>query len=125
MNSETHKVIIATYSQEVLYAVPIDWDIKDIIIKYGELFYKEEKKDVPEKQLEVDYKYPNQFEDWEVDIEDYFDCEEEEEDESEDETKDNFAECCRCGEEDEGNGKQVDGEYWCVDCLDDAKDEEE
>ena len=45
---------------------------------------------------------------------------EEEDSSSEDETKDDFAECCRCGEEDEGDGKQVDGEYWCVDCLEDA-----
>ena len=42
--------------------------------------------------------------------------------EEEDETKDDFAQCCRCGEEDEGDGKQVDGEYWCVDCLDHAEE---
>jgi len=47
------------------------------------------------------------------------DCREEEEEEEEEEC----AECCRCGEDvsnDEGDGKQVDGEYWCVDCVEDA-----
>ena len=45
--------------------------------------------------------------------------EEEEETESEEE-EDDFAECCRCGEDvsnDEGQGRLVDGEYWCVDCV--------
>ncbi len=40
----------------------------------------------------------------------------------EEEDEDNCAECCRCGEDvsnDEGEGKQVDGDYWCVDCVDD------
>ena len=39
------------------------------------------------------------------------------------EEEDNCAECCRCGEDvsnDEGEGKQVDGNYWCVDCVEDA-----
>ena len=41
----------------------------------------------------------------------------------EDETDDDCAECCRCGEDvsnDEGQGKSVDGQYWCVDCVEDA-----
>jgi len=115
MNSKTHKVISATYTYEYLYAVPIDWDVKDITMRYGELFYKQEKKDVPKEEYEPDMKYPNQIEDADVDIEDYFDCEEEEEEDC--------AECCRCGEDvsnDEGEGKLVDGEYWCVDCVEDA-----
>ena len=64
----------------------------------------------------------NEIEYWsnEIDAEPS-DEEEEEEEESSDE-EDNCAECCRCGEDvsnDEGEGKQVDGEYWCVDCVDD------
>ena len=45
--------------------------------------------------------------------------EEESKSESEEE-EDDFAECCRCGEDvsnDEGQGRLVDGEYWCVDCV--------
>lgn len=47
----------------------------------------------------------------------------EDESEDEDEQKDDFAECCRCFNDvstDEGEGKCVDGEYWCVDCLEEA-----
>jgi len=46
-----------------------------------------------------------------------------EQDESESEEEDDCAECCNCGEDvsnDEGEGKLVDGEYWCVDCVEDA-----
>ena len=78
MNRNTHKVISATYTNQYLYAVPIDWDVKDIKIKYGDLYYKQKEQDVPKEEYEPDYKYPNQIEDEDVDIEDYFDCEEEE-----------------------------------------------
>ena len=45
------------------------------------------------------------------------------ESEDEDKTKDDFAECCRCGEEEvDGQGQLVDGEFWCDDCLDEAEE---
>jgi hypothetical protein len=78
MNRNTHKVISATYTNQYLYAVPIDWDVKDIIIKDGTLYYKQKEQDVPKEEYEPNYTYPNQIEDEDVDIEDYFDCEEEE-----------------------------------------------
>ena len=79
MNSKTHKIITATYPKEFLYAVPIEWDIEEISIKYGTISYKGEEQDVPEEEYEGDYKYPDKIEESELDLEDYFDCEEEEE----------------------------------------------
>ena len=43
--------------------------------------------------------------------------------EEEEEEEEDCAECCHCGEDvsnDDGEGKQVDGEYWCVDCVEHA-----
>jgi len=44
MNNETHKVIIVRYHQpKTIYAVPKDWDVKDIRIDYDEherVYYK-------------------------------------------------------------------------------------
>ena len=51
-----------------------------------------------------------------------------EEEEEEEEEEDDYAECCRCGEDvsnDDGEGKQVDGEYWCVDCVEHAQEKEQ
>ena len=80
MNSKTHKMIIATYTNDSLYAVPIDWEVKDIIIKDGALYYKRKKQDVPKEECEPTYTYPNQIEDYEEGyLGDYFSCEEEEE----------------------------------------------
>ena len=45
---------------------------------------------------------------------------EKEEHDSSSEEEDDYAECCKCGEDvsnDGGKGKLVDGEYWCVDCV--------
>ena len=117
MNSKTHKIISATYyPAQRHFVVPIDWDIDDISIKYDTVFHKQEFQDVPVYQMETDTKYPENVEDvdWE-DFSGYFSCCESEEEEED------CAECCRCGEDvsnDEGEGKQVDGEYWCVDCVD-------
>jgi DNA-directed RNA polymerase subunit RPC12/RpoP len=92
MNSKTHKIITATYPKEFLYAVPIEWDIEEISIKYGTISYKGEEQDVPEEEYEGDYKYPDKIEESELDLEDYFDCEEEEEEEER-------YYCCDCGVE--------------------------
>jgi len=83
MNSNTHKIISAYYRKEALYAVPIEWDIEEISIKYGTIYYKGEEQDVPEEEYVGDYKYPDKIEESELDLEDYFDCEEEEEEEEE------------------------------------------
>ena len=118
MNSKTHKIITATYYPiERHFVVPIDWDIEDISIRYDQVFHKKEFQEVPVKQMEHSDRYPETIEeaDWE-DCAGYFSCCESEEED------DNCAECCRCGEDvsnDEGEGKAVNGEYWCVDCVDD------
>ena len=83
MNSKTNKIISATYTSEYLYAVPIDWEIEDIIIKYGNLYYKQEEQNVKKEEYEPDWKYPNQIEDTDLDLEDYFECEEASEEEEE------------------------------------------
>ena len=78
MNSNTHKVITATYCpREVVYAVPIDWDVEDIHIKYGEFYYKGELKDVLEFEIEPEYKYPEDIKDNDYELEQFFDCEDE------------------------------------------------
>jgi hypothetical protein len=78
MNSETHKVITATFfTPEYHYAVPIEWELKDIDVKWGRLYYKGEQKEVPMQESEVDLKYPTEINENEYDLEQFFDCEEE------------------------------------------------
>jgi hypothetical protein len=81
MNSNTHKVIIATYyAPETMYAVPIDWDVKDITIRYGTVYYKGEEVELESVEIEGDSKYPRTIEKTdEYDLEDYFECDEAEE----------------------------------------------
>ena len=60
MNSNTHKVIDATYIPPVVqYAVPKHWDDKYIDVKQGHLFYKGERKIVPTKRnnFDINVKY--------------------------------------------------------------------
>ena len=139
MNSKTHKVISATYTNEWLYAVPIDWAVEDIIIKYGELFYKQEKKHVPHKEYEPDYKYPDQIEDADVDIENYFDCEEEDSSSEEEEECDDCEGKCRADETETCDNCSVELRVGCGnkpshhsifnglcdDCREDEEEEEE
>ena len=55
MNRTTHKVIEGICIPQVWqFAVPDEWDNDDIVIRNGELFYKDEKQDVPMKFEEVD-----------------------------------------------------------------------
>ena len=80
MNDQSHKLITAEYITEVNYAVPRDWEVKDIDIKYGELYYKGEHQVVPMREDEDDMKYPNIIEDNDDDeVSQFFDCVEEEE----------------------------------------------
>ena len=82
MNDQSHKLITAEYITDVNYAVPREWDIKDIDIKYGELYYKGEHQVVPMHEDVNDMKYPNIIEDNDDDeVSQYFDCEEEEKEE--------------------------------------------
>jgi len=115
MNSKTHKIISATYTSEYLYAVPIDWEIEDIIIKYGNLYYKQEEQNVKKEEYEPDWKYPNQIEDTDLDLEDYFECEEAEEQEKG---------CVKCGVEPRHNQTDEDGSYLCLKCEEEDECEE-
>jgi len=103
MNSKTHKVIVATYCvPETIYAVPIDWNVDEITIKYGTVYYKGEEVELESVEMTGDSKYPSTIEDTDdYELEDYFDCEEDEN------------ECC-----DGGCGKKM-GEsrrIYCDDC---------
>ena len=119
MNSNTHKMIIATYTHEYLYAVPIDWKVNDIKIKDRTLYYKQKEQDVPkEEEYEPNYTYPNQIEDYEDgNLEDYFDCEEQEEEEEKG--------CMKCGSAPRHNQTDEDGSYLCLHCEEIVKKEEE
>jgi hypothetical protein len=83
MNSETHKVISAFYEgPSTHYAIPMDWDLKDIKIRKGVLLYKGEPQVIPKIEHDGDenQSFPAQVEDSDYAIED-LDFEEEEEEE--------------------------------------------
>ena len=131
MNSKTHKIVTAIYYPPLQhFVVPIDWDIKDINVKWDNIYYKGFIKEEIPSYTEDNYEdeiIPETIDegDWKELVNYFSCCESEEEDSSSEEEEDDFAECCRCGEDvsnDEGEGKLVDGEYWCVDCLDDKKE---
>ena len=78
MNNETHKVVVATYyAHETIYAVPIDWNVKDITIRYGRVYYKGEQVELKSVEMEGDTKYPSTIEvsEW-FDYDDHFEDEE-------------------------------------------------
>lgn len=81
-SKKTHKIILATYAREVLYAVPNDWEVEDIKIRDGILYLEEEAQDVPKFELDPE-RVPEKIEhaDWEPydEIDVWFDCEDEEE----------------------------------------------
>jgi len=81
MNSKTHKIISAIYyPYDRHFVVPIDWNIEDISIRYDQLSYKEEFKEVPVFEMIEDSKYPDKIEegDWN-ELAGYFSCCESEE----------------------------------------------
>mgnify|MGYP003669297851 FL=1 len=81
IKSSTHKIIKATYIFDQLYAVPNSWSIDDIYIRYGTIYYKgvDVEKYIKEYECEGDRKYPEKIQDDEYfELDDYFDCEEEE-----------------------------------------------
>ena len=116
MNSKTHKIIIATYTNEYLYAVPIDWEVNDIKIKDGTLYYKQKEQDVPKEEYEPNYTYPNQIEDYEDgNLEYYFDCEEVEEEEEECDAHPPYRCDGGCGKK-MGEGNDDECKRICGDC---------
>ena len=113
MNSKTHKVVVATYSAlYYLYAVPIDWDVKDITIRYGDVSYKgKEVEGIKNVEMEPYYKFPITIEETDdYELEEYFDCEEEE-----DECVSNPPYYCDggCGKK---MGEESDCQRVCDDC---------
>ena len=85
MNSNTHKVIVARYNApETIYAVPIDWDLEKVCIRYGVFYYDGEKVYPPRVELETCGKFPMDIEETdELKLEEFFDCEEDSEEEAE------------------------------------------
>tara|TARA_R110000822_G_scaffold78584_2_gene188283 strand:+ start:1105 stop:1335 length:231 start_codon:yes stop_codon:yes gene_type:complete len=76
MNNTTHKVITATYTaRELVFAIPIDWKIEDIYVRYDNLYYKDVRQDIPVQEFEGDCKRPKIEEEDLDEYEDYFDCE--------------------------------------------------
>lgn len=72
---ETHKAIVATYSSisETIFAVPIEWKLEDVVIKYDCIYYKGIEQFHLQKVInESDKKYPADI--IEDDLEIYFDC---------------------------------------------------
>ena len=123
MNSKTHKVISAYYTKETVYAVPIEWDIEDIIIQNETIYYKgEEQDDIQNtsEELEYDSKYPDRIEEGKLDLEDFFDCEDEEK---------GCVKCCSCDEAEATHKVFRDalGEYehTCDKCFKKEYEEEE
>lgn len=71
------KVLVASYITEEYYKIPIDWDLEDVGIKWGKLYYKNEEVIVPMQEGEHDMKRPDDMEIRDMDeYEDFFDCEE-------------------------------------------------
>lgn len=112
-SKKTHKIILATYAREVLYAVPNDWDAEDIMIRDGILYLEGGAQDVPKFELDPE-RIPEKIEhaDWEPydEIDAWFDCEE-----------DDWCECCRCSIEikPQDETKMVGDECWCLACYND------
>ena len=72
-------VCVASYTSEVYYKIPADWQLDDISIKWGQLFYQGELKKVPKCEFETDHKRPDEIIISNDEFLDYFDCEEPEE----------------------------------------------
>ena len=78
MNNTTHKVIVATsIPSECVFAIPIDWKIEDIYVRYESLYYKDVlQEDVPFQEFESNADDTTIKEDDLDEYEDYFvDCE--------------------------------------------------
>lgn len=73
MNGETHKVIRAVYSTYEYFAVPKDWNMDDITVRYDKLYYKGNV--INGITSTMDREYPDEIteEDFD-DFDTYFDC---------------------------------------------------
>ena len=124
MNSKTHKIIVARYERpETIYAVPKDWDLEKVFIKWGRFYYDGEEVNPPSVENEPDVKFPIEVEDGsdDYDLDQWFDCEEEEEEER--------PKCIDCDNLASLNQYYPNGDheekYWtmCEECF--KKDQEE
>ena len=72
------KLLTAEYKQIEYYKIPKEWELKDISIKWGVLYYKGKEVAVPQGKFEHDMKRPDELEiDDSADLDLYFDCEDE------------------------------------------------
>ena len=108
IKSSTHKIIKATYIFDQLYAVPNSWSIDDIYIRYGTIYYKDVdvEKYIKVEEREGDREYPEKIQDDGNELDEYFDCEEEEKG------------CMKCGVRPRHNQTDEDGSYLCLSCED-------
>jgi len=74
---DTHKIVTVEYITERLYCVPIEWELDDIAVRWGEFFYKDELQTPPVVILETDLNNPIKIsEALDSDLVIWFDCEE-------------------------------------------------
>ena len=126
MNRTTHKVIEGICIPQVWqFAVPDEWDNDDIVIRNGELFYKDEKQDVPMKFEEVDiFSLAEQKQsDWDVEIifEDEC-CSSDEEEDEECDAHPPYRCDGGCGKK-MGEGNDDECKRICGDCEEEEEDE--
>ena len=81
--------VLEAISQEpsTLYKIPADWAIEDIVVRYGILYYKGKKKECPIYEVEGQQKYAKLEITDDYDIDEYFDCEDEDKNDSEDDSE--------------------------------------
>jgi hypothetical protein len=84
MNNDTYKVIIVRYHPpKTIYAIPKDWDVKDIRIDYDEheiVYYKGVEVELQSIEIDDGMELSTTIEETDVfAVEDHFDCDEEEE----------------------------------------------
>ena len=128
MNRTTHKVIEGICIPQVWqFAVPDEWDNDDIVIRNGELFYKDEKQDVPMKFEEVDiFSLAEQKQsDWDVEIifEDEC-CSSDEEEDEECDAHPPYRCDGGCGKK-MGEGNDDECKRICGDCEEKEEEDEE
>jgi len=75
IKSSTHKIINAVYTKDVVYAIPKEWELDDISIHYGDLYYKDNKQECKKVGLDIPPIPQDIVEDDDFHIEEYFKCE--------------------------------------------------
>ena len=70
------KVIeVITHQPSTLYKIPDEWDVKDISVEYGTLYYKGEMVDCPAVEIEGELSTADIKNTDDYDMDNYFDCE--------------------------------------------------